>query len=30
MPFSQIAHKALQDVVGPENVSDDEIVCQSY
>ncbi|MCK5423606.1 MAG: FAD-binding oxidoreductase, partial [Deltaproteobacteria bacterium] len=30
MPFSQIAYKALQDVVGPENVSDDEIVCQGY
>ena len=30
MAFSKIALKALQDVVGAENVSDDEIVCQSY
>jgi len=30
MAFSQIALKALQDVVGAENVSDDEVVCQSY
>lgn len=30
MAFSQVALKALQDVVGAENVSDDEIVCQSY
>ena len=30
MAFSQVALKALQDVVGVENVSDDEIVCQSY
>ncbi|MBW1838545.1 MAG: FAD-dependent oxidoreductase, partial [Deltaproteobacteria bacterium] len=30
MAFSQIAYKALQDVVGTENVSDDEVVCQSY
>jgi len=30
MAFSQIALKALQDVVGTENVSDDEVVCQSY
>jgi glycolate oxidase len=30
MAFSQIAFKALQDVVGIENVSDDEVVCQSY
>jgi len=27
MAFSQIAYKALQDVVGVENVSDDEVVC---
>ncbi|MBW2651540.1 MAG: FAD-binding oxidoreductase, partial [Deltaproteobacteria bacterium] len=30
MAFSKIALKALQDVVGAENVSDDEVVCQSY
>ena len=30
MAFTQVALKALQDVVGTENVSDDEIVCQSY
>jgi len=30
MAFSQIALKAIQDVVGAENVSDDEVVCQSY
>jgi glycolate oxidase len=30
MPFSQIAYKALQDIVGPENVTDDPVICQSY
>ena len=30
MAFSKIALKALQDVVGIENVTDDEVVCQSY
>ena len=30
MAFSKIALKALQDVVGAENVTDDEIMCQSY
>ena len=30
MAFSKIALKALQDVVGIENVTDDEIMCQSY
>jgi glycolate oxidase len=30
MAFSEIAYRALQDVVGAENVSDDEVVCQGY
>ncbi len=30
MAFSKIALKALQDVLGAENVTDDEIMCQSY
>ncbi len=30
MAFSQIAYKALQDVVGAEHASNDEVVCQSY
>ena len=30
MSFSQIAYQALQDTVGPENVSDDAVVCQGY
>ena len=30
MAFSQIAYKALQDVVGTEHASNDEVVCQSY
>jgi glycolate oxidase len=30
MAFSKIAYKALQDIVGKENVSDDPVVCQSY
>ena len=30
MAFSDIAYKALQDVVGKENVTDDPVMCQSY
>ena len=30
MAFSQIALKALQDVVGAEHVTSDEVMCQSY
>ena len=30
MAFSDIAYKALQDVVGKENVTNDPIICQSY
>jgi glycolate oxidase len=30
MAFSQIALKVLQDVVGAENVTSDEVMCQSY
>ncbi len=30
MAFSQIAFKALQDVVGAEHATNDEIMCQSY
>jgi FAD/FMN-containing dehydrogenase len=30
MAFSEVAYKALQDVVGAENVTDDPVLCQSY
>ena len=30
MAFSEIALKALQDVVGEENASDDPVLCQAY
>jgi len=30
MAFSDIAYRALQDVVGKENVTNDPIICQSY
>ena len=30
MAFSDTAYKALQDVVGKENVTDDPVMCQSY
>jgi glycolate oxidase len=30
MAFSEIAYRALQDVVGEDNVTDDPVVCQSY
>lgn len=30
MAFSDIAYRALQDVVGEENVTNDPVVCQSY
>jgi glycolate oxidase len=30
MAFSDIAYKALQDVVGKEHVTDDPVMCQSY
>ena len=30
MAFSEMAYKALQDVVGEENVTNDPVVCQSY
>ncbi len=30
MAFSEVAYKALQDVVGAEDVTDDPVVCQSY
>lgn len=30
MAFSDIAYKALQDVVGKENVTNDPLMCQSY
>jgi len=30
MAFSDIAYKALQDVVGKENVTNDPVICQSY
>ena len=30
MAFSEIAFKALQDVVGEENITNDTVVCQAY
>lgn len=30
MAFSDIAYKALQDIVGKENVTNDPVVCQAY
>ena len=30
MAFSEIALRALKDVVGDEHVSDDPVICQSY
>ena len=30
MAFTDIAYKALQDVVGQENVTNDPLMCQSY
>lgn len=30
MAFSDIAYKALQDIVGEENVTNDPVVCQAY
>ena len=30
MAFSDIAYKALQDIVGKENVTNDPLMCQAY
>ena len=30
MAFTELAYKALQDIVGFENVSDDPAICQAY
>lgn len=30
MAFTELAYKALQDIVGEENASNDPVVCQAY
>ena len=30
MAFTEVAYKALQDVVGDENVTNDPALCQAY